>query len=50
MRISSYYEQKDSYTFHKNLSNFDKPNYRIRPNIRSLSKVDQNSKVDRKES
>ena len=50
MGIPFYYRQKDFYTFHKNLSNFNKLNYRIRPNIRSLSKVDQNSKVDRKES
>ena len=50
MEISFYCGQKDSYTFRKNLSNFDKPNYRTRPNMKSSLKVDRNSKVDRQES
>ncbi len=45
MRTLSYCRQKDSYTFRKNLFNFDKLNYRTRPNMRSPSKVNQNSKV-----
>ncbi len=40
METPSYCEQKDSYIFYKNLSNFSKLNYRTRPNMRSLSKVD----------
>jgi len=50
MRTLSYCRQKDSYTFRKNLFNFDKLNYRTRPNMRSPSKVNQNSKVNRRES
>ena len=50
MRTPSYCEQKDSYTFRKNLSNFGKLNYRTRPNMRSPSKINQNSKVDKRES
>ena len=50
METPFYCRQKDSYTFYKNLSNFGKLNYKTRPNTRSPSKVDRNSKVDKRES